>query len=118
MPPVYLSTDLFSFCATYSLYLITFHLAPGGSYDNPDFGCGDERSDAAAAYIHALLYTATGNESHAKKSMEIMDAWSSVMKMHNNTNAPLQSGWVGSVFPRAAEIIKSVSGISAWKVKI
>jgi len=26
-----------------------------GSYDKPSFGCADERDDAAAAWIHALL---------------------------------------------------------------
>ena len=27
-----------------------------GSYDKPSFGCADERNDAAASWIHALLY--------------------------------------------------------------
>ena len=35
-----------------------------------------------------------------------MNAWSAVLTDHTNSNAPLQSAWSGSVFPRAAEIIK------------
>ena len=35
-----------------------------------------------------------------------MDAWSATLKSHTNSNAPLQTGWAGSVWPRAAEIIK------------
>eukprot|EP00040_Diaphanoeca_grandis_P029230 m.170743 g.170743 ORF g.170743 m.170743 type:complete len:415 (+) comp31618_c0_seq7:2181-3425(+) len=77
-----------------------------GSYDKPSFGCSDERNDAAAAYIHALLWSATGEAAHAEKSIEIMNAWSSVLVKHNNSNAPLQSGWVASVVSRAAEIMK------------
>jgi hypothetical protein len=77
-----------------------------GAYDNPSFGCADERNDAAAAYIHALLYATTGMDAHAAKSAQIMDAWSLVLKNHSNVNAPLQSAWVASVWPRAAEIIR------------
>jgi hypothetical protein len=62
--------------------------------------------DAAAAYVHALLYVTSGNVAHAVKSAQIMDAWSAVLKQHTNTNAPLQAAWAGSVFPRAAEIIR------------
>eukprot|EP00035_Acanthoeca_spectabilis_P012334 m.220195 g.220195 ORF g.220195 m.220195 type:complete len:338 (+) comp15593_c0_seq2:6909-7922(+) len=55
-------------------------------------------------------HAATNVEAHARKSAEIMDAWSAVLVKHNNSNAPLQSAWVGSVFPRAAEIIKHTWG--------
>ncbi len=77
-----------------------------GSYSNPDIGCTAEKSDAAAAYTHALLYYFSGNAAHAQKAIEIMNAWSSVLTTHSLSNAPVQSGWVGAVFPRAAEIIR------------
>jgi hypothetical protein len=77
-----------------------------GSYSNPDIGCTAEKSDAAAAYTHALLYALGGDVAHAQKSIEIMNAWSAVLTTHSLSNAPLQSGWVGAVFPRAAEIIR------------
>ncbi|MGW7450762.1 alginate lyase family protein [Streptomyces sp. NPDC054787] len=77
-----------------------------GSYSNPNIGCSDEREDAIAAYSQALAWYITRDSRHAKKSIELMDAWSAKIKDHTNSNAPLQSGWAGSTWPRAAEIIK------------
>jgi hypothetical protein len=77
-----------------------------GSYSNPDIGCSDEKNDCVAAYTHALLWYHTGDEAHAEKAIEIMNAWSYTIRSHTNSNAPLQSAWVAEVFPRAAEIIR------------
>ncbi|MFD1539222.1 alginate lyase family protein [Nonomuraea guangzhouensis] len=77
-----------------------------GPYSNPNNGCTDERQDALAAYTMALAWYVTRDAKYAKKSIEIMDAWSAVIKDHTNSNAPLQTGWAGSVWPRAAEIIR------------
>ncbi|MFD6278190.1 alginate lyase family protein [Streptomyces sp. NPDC060209] len=77
-----------------------------GSYSNPNYGCTDEREDAIAAYTNALAWYITRDERYAKKSIELMDAWSAVIKSHTNSNAPLQTGWAGSSWPKAAEIIK------------
>ncbi|HVY30033.1 MAG TPA: alginate lyase family protein [Polyangiaceae bacterium] len=77
-----------------------------GSYSNPDLGCSDEKGDAIAAYTQALIYAYTGEEAHAKKAIEIMNAWSALIKDHTNSNAPLQSAWAAQVLPRAAEIIR------------
>ncbi|MFJ6557750.1 alginate lyase family protein [Streptomyces luteogriseus] len=77
-----------------------------GSYSNPNLGCTDEREDAIAAYTHALAWYITRDERHARKAIELMDAWSAVIRDHTNSNAPLQTGWAGSSWPRAAEIIK------------
>ncbi|MEY9964740.1 hypothetical protein ABIA33_002782 [Streptacidiphilus sp. MAP12-16] len=77
-----------------------------GSYSNPNYGCTDERQDAIAAYTDALAWYLTGNAAYAKESITIMDAWSAVITSHTNSNAPLQTGWAGSVWPRAAEIIR------------
>ncbi|MDX3525538.1 alginate lyase family protein [Streptomyces sp. ID05-39B] len=85
-----------------------------GSYSNPNNGCTDEREDAIAAYTQALAWYVTGDARHAKKAIELMDAWSAVIKDHTNSNAPLQTGWAGSSWPKAAEIIKhTYSGIWA-----
>lgn len=78
-----------------------------GSYSMPDYGCTDEKSDVTAAYTHALLFWFTGDEAYAKKSVEIMNAWSAVLTDHTNSNAPLQSAWCASVWPRAAELIRA-----------
>ncbi|QTE02908.1 alginate lyase family protein [Streptomyces cyanogenus] len=77
-----------------------------GSYSNPDYGCTDEREDAIAAYTDALAWYVTRDERYAKKAIELMDAWSAVLTDHTNSNAPLQTGWAGSSWPKAAEIIK------------
>jgi hypothetical protein len=77
-----------------------------GSSSNPNFGCSDERDDALAAYTHALLWRMTGNQVHAQKSIEIMNAWSALLQSHINSNAKLQAGWSGAGFSRAAEIIR------------
>ncbi|MFJ4950520.1 alginate lyase family protein [Streptomyces sp. NPDC088760] len=77
-----------------------------GSYSNPNYGCTDEREDAIAAYTDALAWYITRDEHYAKKAIELMDAWSAVLTDHTNSNAPLQTGWAGSSWPKAAEIIK------------
>ncbi|QOV35016.1 alginate lyase family protein [Streptomyces ferrugineus] len=77
-----------------------------GSYSNPNYGCTDEREDAMAAYTQALAWYITRDERHAKKAIALMDAWSAVIRDHTNSNAPLQTGWAGSSWPKAAEIIK------------
>ncbi|WP_410656939.1 alginate lyase family protein [Amycolatopsis sp. lyj-112] len=77
-----------------------------GSYSNPNIGCTDERQDAIAAYTLSLAWYITRDAKYATKAIAIMDAWSAVLKDHTNSNAPLQSAWSASSWPRAAEIIK------------
>jgi hypothetical protein len=83
-----------------------------GSYSNPNYGCTDERQDAIAAYTDALAWYITQDARYAQKAIQIMDAWSAVITSHTNSNAPLQTGWAGSVWPRAAEIIRYT--YSSW----
>ena len=88
-----------------------------GSFSNPNNGCTDERQDAIAAYTMALAWYVTKNPSYAVKAIAIMDAWSAVLTSHTNSNAPLQTGWAGSVWPRAAEIIRyTYTGWSASSI--
>lgn len=77
-----------------------------GSRSVPNEGCTDEMDDAIAAYTHALLWYFTEDPIHAERAVEIMNAWSSVITGHTNSNAPLQAGWAAEVWPRAAEIIR------------
>jgi alginate lyase len=81
-----------------------------GSYSNPDYGCTDERQDAIAAYTDALAWYITRDARYAQKSIELMDAWSGTIRDHTNSNAPLQTGWAGSSWPKAAEIIRYTYG--------
>jgi hypothetical protein len=77
-----------------------------GSYSNPDNGCTDERQDALAAYGNALAWYISGDAEYAQKAIQYMNAWAPVIKAHTNSNAKLQTGWAGSTWPRAAEIIR------------
>jgi hypothetical protein len=77
-----------------------------GSFSNPNNGCSEERNDAVAAYTHALAWYVTRDEAHAKKAIEIMNAWAHTLKMHTNSNAPLQTAWGGALWPLSGEIIR------------
>jgi hypothetical protein len=79
-----------------------------GERSNPNLGCKDEEGDAQAAYTQALLWSITGNEVYAKNAIKIMNAWSDKLTGgHTNANAEVQASWAGSIWPRAAEIIRS-----------
>ncbi|MBV6701876.1 chitosanase [Kitasatospora aureofaciens] len=88
-----------------------------GSSSHPNNGCSDERDDAMAAYAHALQWVLTKDQRHAEKAIQIMDAWSGVIQEHTNSNAPLQTGWSGNNWSRAAELIRySGAGWSAASI--
>ncbi|KAJ9133526.1 AlgLyase [Pleurostoma richardsiae] len=95
-----------------------------GSYSNPDVGCSAERSDAIAAYTMSLAWYISQETRYAAKAIEYMNAWSAVVTGHNDSNAPLQTGWVGSVWARTAEIIRysdagwDESGISQFETML
>ncbi|MFD8816760.1 alginate lyase family protein [Streptomyces sp. NPDC059627] len=77
-----------------------------GPYSDPNYGCTDEREDAIAAYTDAVAWYITKDARYAQKAIQIMDAWSATLTSHTNSNAPLQTGWAGSSWPKAAEIIR------------
>lgn len=81
-----------------------------GPSSNPNNGCTDEREDAIAAYTDALAWYINRDDRYAQKAIQLMDAWSATIHGHTNDNAPLQTGWTGSSWPKAAEIIKTVRG--------
>lgn len=77
-----------------------------GPTSNPDVGCTDEKNDVLAAYAHALIWYYTGNQANADKAIQIMNAWSKVLKNHTLDNHQLQAAWCSEIFTRAAEIIR------------
>jgi len=81
-----------------------------GPVSNPNNGCTDEREDALAAYTLSLAWYVTRDTRYATKAIQIMDAWSNTIRDHTNSNAPLQTAWSASSWPKAAEIIKHVYG--------
>ncbi|HEY4024458.1 MAG TPA: alginate lyase family protein, partial [Pseudonocardiaceae bacterium] len=77
-----------------------------GPYSHPNVGCTNEREDAIAAYTDALAWYISGNQAYAQESINLMDAWSATITGHTNSNAPLQTGWAGSSWARAGELIR------------
>jgi hypothetical protein len=78
-----------------------------------------------AAYTDALIWALTGDEAYAKQSIAILNAYGAAQPTHFaptasctdakgvsgvSSNTPVQSGWCGSVFPRAAEIMRGYPG--------
>ena len=81
-------------------------VACGSSSMNPDVGCHEEREDALAAYANALAWYISGTKAYATKAISYMNAWATTIKDHTASNAPLQTGWSGASWARAAEIIR------------
>ena len=46
----------------------------------PNIRAGEARNDAKAAYENALMWAITGNKPHAKKAIQIVNAWSEKLK--------------------------------------
>jgi hypothetical protein len=69
-------------------------------------GAKAESKDSKAAYTMALMWMFTDDERYARKAVEIMNAWT-ILKGHAGANWYLQASWVGSIWPNAAEIIRS-----------
>lgn len=91
-----------------------------GGHNVINEGCTDETDDAQAAYAHALLWRLTGDQAHAAKAIEILDAWSAVLTEHRfdektYVNGHLQAAWAGEIFTKAAEVVRY--GGSGWKAE-
>ena len=54
-----------------------------GLRSNPDNGCTEERTDGLAAYADALMWYIARDDRYARKAIQIMDAWSAVLKERN-----------------------------------
>ncbi|MGJ8697197.1 MAG: alginate lyase family protein [Verrucomicrobiaceae bacterium] len=80
-----------------------------GVRNRPDIGSSDMSNDAAAAYAHALQWSLTGNQAHATKTIEILNAWSGTLKSVGGHDAMLLIGMDGISFCNAAELIRHTS---------
>jgi hypothetical protein len=101
-----------------------------GSNSNPNNGCQNADDDSNAAYVQALLWYMTGNQTYANNAISIMNTYASSFRGYAGTNGlscpsgtdcsngPLQSGWDAEKWPRAAEIIRygrtSSGAASGW----
>jgi hypothetical protein len=61
------------------------------------------------AYRQAVAYVATGQERHAQKSMEIIQAWSKVNKEFGpeDRNGPLEAAWGCSPMARSMDLLRA-----------
>jgi Alginate lyase/Protein of unknown function (DUF1349) len=64
-------------------------------------------NDCTAAYYNAIAWTVTGDEAYAKKSVEIVNAWSYKCKLINGKDAVLCAGIYGYKLMAAAEILRA-----------
>jgi len=64
--------------------------------------------DAVAAYSHALQWALTGEQAHAAKAIEILNAWSATLQhINGNTSQGMVVwGWNGCHFVNAAELLR------------
>src|SRR5690242_18576442 len=96
-----------------------------GSYSTPNNGCLMADNDSNAAYVQALLWYITGNQTYANNAIHIMNTYAynfigyagtnglSCPSGTDCSNGPLQSAWDSEKWPRAAEIIRYGHGGSA-----
>jgi hypothetical protein len=78
-------------------------------------GKAEMESDADAAYQNAILWIITGNEAHARKSIEILNAWSYKLKSISGHDAQLAAGLYGFLLVNAGEIIRYT--YPGWKTE-
>lgn len=83
-----------------------------GPYNKPDIGGTDLMRDAAAAYSHAIQWYVTGEQPHADKAVEILNAYATTLKSVGGHDAKLLVGMVGISFASAAEIVRHTN--AAW----
>ncbi len=68
---------------------------------------GEMDQDANAAYQNALMWYVTGKETHARKSAEILNAWSATLREIGGDARILAASLDGFKFVNAAEILRS-----------
>ena len=82
-----------------------------GPYGNPNIGASEFMDDGSAAYTHALAWALTGEAAHARKSAEIINAWSYSLESVSNHDAKLLIGMAGHHYCNAAELLKYTSEV-------
>jgi len=97
---------------------LTFKPAPfekviRGPYGKPNIGGNELQRSADAAYSHALQWVVTADKAHAQKAIDILNAWSPVLKSFHDNDAKLLAGWTGHLFCNAAEILRHTD--AGWR---
>lgn len=78
-----------------------------GAYAAGEQGGVELSESARVANNHVMQWYVTGNEAHARKVIEILDAWSATLADFFENDAMLLAGWTGGEFCNAAEILRS-----------
>jgi parallel beta-helix repeat protein len=86
-----------------------------GPYGRPTIGGAELSGSANAANSQALQWYITGDAAHAKKAIEILNAWSGVLWDFQDNDAKLLAGFTGGTFCNAAEIMRATR--SGWERK-
>jgi hypothetical protein len=76
-------------------------------------GNGQMVLDGNAAYQNALMWCVTGNDAHAKKAVEILNAWAVTLKTMDGRDVQLSAGLNGFKFANAAELMRHT--YPAWQ---
>lgn len=63
--------------------------------------------DALAAYYNAIMWSVTGDDRHAKKSVQCLNAWANITHIESNGTMALDAGRVIWKMLEGAEIIKN-----------
>ena len=80
-----------------------------GPSNDPDVGSSEYTNDGRAAYHHALCWVLSGDDAHAKKAVEILDAWSGKLESIGHHDARLLIGMSGYNYVIAAELLRHTS---------
>lgn len=78
-----------------------------GAYAAGEKGGRELSESASAAENHVMQWYVTGDEAHARKAIEIFDAWSGALADFFENDAMLLAGWTGGQFCNAAEILRA-----------
>ena len=78
----------------------------------PTIRIGEARNDAEAAYQNALMWAITGEQEHADKAIEIINAWVGSLKKVTGIDGVLAAGLEGFKFVNAAELLRHTD--SGW----
>lgn len=78
----------------------------------PTIRMGEAKSDAEAAYQNALMWAVTGEQAHADKAIEIINAWVGSLKRVTGIDGVLAAGLQGFKFVNAAELLRHTN--SGW----
>ena len=86
-----------------------------GPYGRPSIGDRELSRSAGAAYGHALQWAVTGDKAHARKAIQILNAWSGVLWDFQDNDAKLLAAWTGDAFCNAAEILRHTD--AGWQAE-